>query len=165
MIDYSVSSRPNPMDREANPKYYATAQLKGVIDINRFAKHIASHGSVYKRADISAVLTMAVDCLKEMLLEGYKVQLGDLGNFYVSLSSEGANLPQEFNPNIHVKEVKVNWERGTDFYNLKNETEFNLVAIRAIQKKVLAALKNGEEGVEFYEDPLAPFEDPNDAGA
>ena len=51
------------------------------MDINRFAEHIASHGCVYKRADIVAILTMAVDCMREQLLGGQKIQLGDLGGF------------------------------------------------------------------------------------
>ena len=33
-----------------------------VMTIEKFAKHITSHGSVYSRADISAILYMAVDC-------------------------------------------------------------------------------------------------------
>ena len=62
-------------------KAYASAQYAEVMDINRFAEHIASHGCVYKRADIVAILTMAVDCMREQLLAGQKIQLGDLGGF------------------------------------------------------------------------------------
>ena len=43
--------------------------------IEKFAKHITSHGSVYSRADISAILYIAVDCMREMLLEGKKIRL------------------------------------------------------------------------------------------
>ena len=64
MLDYSVSSRRNPMDKDAAPRFYASAQCNKVVSLDEFAKHIASHGSVYKRADIGAVLTMAVDCLR-----------------------------------------------------------------------------------------------------
>ena len=122
------------------------------MNLNQFAKHIATHGSVYRRADIAAVLTMAVDCLREMLLNGTKVQLGDLGNFYVTFSSEGALTANEFNPDIHIKKVNVNWERGIDFQNLKEDATFNQVAIRSVQKKVLKAVKNGESTVTIVED-------------
>ena len=44
--------RSNPMDVDAAKKAYASAQYAEVMDINRFAEHIASHGCVYKRADI-----------------------------------------------------------------------------------------------------------------
>jgi predicted histone-like DNA-binding protein len=152
MFDYSVAPKPNPRDREAVPKFYAMAQCRGIVNLDQFAKHIATHGCVYKRADIAAVLTMAVDCLKEMLLNGYKVELGDMGAFYLSLSSKGTVTAKEFNPIIHVKAVNVNWERGVGFLNLKEEAEFNLVTIRAYQKALLSAVKNGETTVNLLED-------------
>ena len=152
MLDYSVSARYNPMEKNEPAKYYASAQTNSVMNLDQFAKHIATHGSVYRRADIAAVLTMAVDCLREMLLNGTKVQLGDLGNFYVTFSSEGALTANEFNPDIHIKKVNVNWERGIDFLNLKEDATFNQVAIRSVQKKVLKAVKNGESTVTIVED-------------
>ena len=152
MLDYSVSARVNPMEKNEPARYYASAQTNNVMNLNQFAKHIANHGSVYRRADIAAVLTMAVDCLREMLLSGTKVQLGDLGNFYVTFSSEGTLTPTDFNPEIHIKKVNVNWERGLDFQNLKEDATFNQVAIRSIQKKVLKAVKNGESTVTIVED-------------
>ena len=152
MLDYSVSARYNPMEKNEPAKYYASAQTNSVMNLNQFAKHIATHGSVYRRADIAAVLTMAVDCLREMLLNGTKVQLGDLGNFYVTFSSEGALTANEFNPDIHIKKVNVNWERGLDFQNLKEDATFNQVAIRSVQKKVLKAVKNGESSVTIVEE-------------
>ena len=152
MLDYSVSARYNPMEKNEPAKYYASAQTNSVMNLNQFAKHIATHGSVYRRADIAAVLTMAVDCLREMLLNGTKVQLGDLGNFYVTFSSEGALTANEFNPDIHIKKVNVNWERGLDFLNLKEDATFNQVAIRSVQKKVLKAVKNGESTVTIVDE-------------
>ena len=151
-LNYSISAHPNPMEKNDPYRYYASAQSNAVMNLDQFAKHIASHGCVYKRADIAAVLTMAVDCLREMLLNGTKVYLGDLGNFYISFSSEGAITAEEFNPDIHIKEVNVNWERGDAFLNLKEEAEFNLVAIRSVQKKVLQALKKGETTVTIVDE-------------
>ena len=164
MFDYSVAPKPNPRDREAAPKYYAMAQCRGNVNLNQFAKHIATHGCVYKRADIAAVLTMAVDCLKEMLLNGFKVELGDMGAFYLSLSSKGAETAKDFNPIIHVKSVNVNWERGIGFLNLKKEAEFNLVTSRAVQAATLKAIKEGEDSVDLAalkKDNSSVPEDPN----
>ncbi|UYV11186.1 DNA-binding protein, partial [Phocaeicola dorei] len=50
MVNYSIVMRSNPMDVDAAKKAYASAQYAEVMDINRFAEHIASHGCVYKRA-------------------------------------------------------------------------------------------------------------------
>ena len=52
----------------------------------------------------------------------------------------------------HVKSVNVNWERGLSFLNLKENAEFNLVAIRAVQKKVLKAVKNGDTTINLVEE-------------
>ena len=152
MIDYSVAARRNPMEKGTPPKYYACAQTNKVVSLEEFARHIATHGCVYKRADIAAVLTMAVDCLREMLLNGYKIELGDMGSFYVSFSSEGTVTAKDFNPIHNIKAVNVNWERGVGFLNLKEEAEFNLVTIRAYQKALLSAVKNGETTVNLLED-------------
>ena len=152
MLDYSISARYNPMEKNEPARYYASSQSNEVMNLNEFAKHIATHGCVYKRADIAAVLTMAVDCLREILLNGTKVQLGDLGNFYVTFSSEGTLTPNDFNPDIHIKTVNVIWERGSEFLNLKEDAKFNLVAIRSVQKKVLKAVKNGESTVTIVEE-------------
>ena len=65
MVNYSIVMRSNPMDADAAKKAYASAQYSEVMDINRFAEHIASHGCVYKRSDIVAILTMSVDCMRE----------------------------------------------------------------------------------------------------
>ena len=77
MINYSIVMRGNPTDKTVAKKAYASAQYSEVMDINRFAEHIASHGCVYKRSDIVAILTMSVDCMREQLLAGQKIQLGD----------------------------------------------------------------------------------------
>ena len=152
MLDYSVSARVNPREKGAPPRFYASHQTNKIVSLDDFTRHIASHGCVYKRADIAAVLTMAVDCLREMLLNGYKIEMGDLGSFYISFSSEGTLTAKDFNPIHHIKSVNVNWQRGIDFLNMKEDAEFNLVAIRAVQKKVIKAVKNGDEVINLAEE-------------
>ena len=149
MINYSIYLRTNPMDKEEAPKAYGVAQYNSVMTIDKFAAHIASHGSVYSRADIAAVLTLAVDCLYEQLLAGQKIELGDLGAFCISLNCKGADSAEEFNPATHIKRVKARWEMGDKFQNLTEEAEFNLVANRKQQAAVLKAVKAGDTTVDL----------------
>ena len=149
MIDYSVTSRPNPQDRDAAPKFYANPQVSENISLSAFCRHIASHGSVYNRADIQSVLTQTVDCLREMLLKGYKVSLGDLGSFNIGLNSKGTATAEDFNPNVHIKEVKVNWTPGVDFLDLKQEADFRLVSNRRAQRLLLKAVTSGDTMVDI----------------
>lgn len=127
---------------------FAVAQYAEVMTIEKFAKHIATHGCVYSRADISAILYMAVDCMRELLLDGKKVRLGDLGDFSVSLSSRGAADAQSFTAQ-NITDVKVVWDAGGEFKTLLADAEFNLVASRAAQAKVIKAIKAGENSVDL----------------
>jgi len=125
---------------------FATAQYADVMTIEKFARHIATHGCVYSRADISAILYMAVDCMREQLLEGKKIRLGDLGDFSVSLSSKGAESADKFSA-ANITDVKVVWDAGSEFKSLLQDAEFNLVASRSAQAAVLKAVKAGETTV------------------
>lgn len=127
---------------------FAVAQYADVMNIEKFAKHISTHGCVYSRADISAILYMAVDCMREQLLEGKKIRLGDLGDFSISLSSKGAETAEKFSAQ-NITGVKVIWDAGAEFKNLLSEAEFNLVASRSAQAAVLKAIKNGETVVDL----------------
>ena len=127
---------------------FAISQYTDVMTIEKFAKHITSHGSVYSRADISAILYMAVDCMREMLLEGKKIRLGDLGDFSVLLSSKGAETADKFTAQ-NINQVKVQWEPGKEFKNLLDDAEFNLVASRSAQAAVLKAIKDGKSTVDL----------------
>ena len=129
-------------------KAYAIAQYADVMTIEKFAKHIATHGCVYSRADISAILYLAVDCMRELLLEGKKIRLGDLGDFSVSLTSKGAETADKFSAQ-NITGVNVNWECGPEFKNLMADAEFNLVASRKAQEAVLKAIKAGETTVDI----------------
>ena len=143
---------------------FAISQYTDVMTIEKFAKHITSHGSVYSRADISAILYMAVDCMREMLLEGKKIRLGDLGDFSVLLSSKGAESADKFTAQ-NITQVKVQWEPGKEFKNLLDDAEFNLVASRSAQAAVLKAIKDGKSTVDLNA-PIDPDggDDSNDGG-
>lgn len=143
---------------------FAISQYTDVMTIEKFAKHITSHGSVYSRADISAILYMAVDCMREMLLEGKKIRLGDLGDFSLLLGSKGAETADKFTAQ-NITQVKVQWEPGKEFKNLLDDAEFNLVASRSAQAAVLKAIKDGKSTVDLNA-PIDPDggDDSNDGG-
>ncbi len=134
--------------------YFATAQYTEVMSIEKFARHIADHGTSYSRADIMAILYMAVDCMREQLLEGKKIRLGELGDFSVALSSKGAETAEKFSSQ-NIQRVTVCWEPGSEFRNLLADAEFNLVATRSAQAAVLKAIKEGKTNVDISA-PITP---------
>lgn len=127
---------------------FAVAQYAEVMTIEKFARHIATHGCVYSRADISAILYLAVDCMREMLLNGRKVRLGDLGDFSVTLASKGAETADKFSA-ANITAVNVVWDCGQEFKNLVADAEFNLVASRSAQAALLKAIKSGSSVVDL----------------
>ena len=140
-------------------KAYAIAQYSDVMNIEKFARHISTHGCVYSRADISAILYLAVDCMREQLLEGKKIRLGDLGDFSINLSSKGADTAEKFSSQ-YITGVNVIWEPGMEFKSLLADAEFNLVASRSAQAALLKAIKAGQNVVDITQ-PETP-EDPDD---
>ena len=142
--------------------YFATAQYTEVMTIEKFARHIADHGTTYSRADIMAILYMAVDCMREQLLEGKKIRLGELGDFSLSLSSKGAETAEKF-CSQNIQRVTVCWEPGSEFRNLLADAEFNLVATRSAQAAVLKAIKEGKTNVDISA-PINPDGSPSNPG-
>ena len=142
--------------------YFATAQYTEVMGIEKFARHIAAHGTTYSRADIMAILYMAVDCMREQLLEGKKIRLGELGDFSLSLSSKGAETAEKFSSQ-NIQRVTVCWEPGSEFRNLLADAEFNLVATRSAQAAVLKAIKEGKTNVDISA-PINPDGSPSNPG-
>ena len=129
-------------------KAYAIAQYTDVMNIEKFARHISTHGCVYSRADISAILYLAVDCMREQLLEGKKIRLGDLGDFSINLTSKGADTADKFSAQ-NITGVNVVWDPGMEFKSLLADAEFNLVASRSAQAAVIKAIKAGETVVDL----------------
>lgn len=123
-IKYSLSANPtNPLKPDAGKKIYARAQYNEIIDLPALARHIQEHGSPFTRDVIQGVLSAAVDCLREQLVAGNKVDFGDLGSFYVTLRGEGVDNAEDFNPRLHIKSVEPNWTPSEYFANLKNDPD------------------------------------------
>ena len=144
MINYSLALRGNPADTDAEKKYYAVPQQIENYDLDKFAQHIADHGCVYGRADISAILTKAVDCIHELLLKGYKITLGELGSFWLTIKSRGEVVAADFVAANNIKKLKIRYTAGKGFNNLIDGATFNQVPSRRVQAATLKAL-NGDK--------------------
>ena len=118
------------------------AQMRENMSFSDFVSHIAGHNGVFSRGTVKGVLSDAVYCLVEQLLEGKKVQLGELGNFWVSLTSIGADSMENFSAS-NIKEVNIVFTPGEDFENLRSRATFNLVASRVAQAATLKTEKQG----------------------
>ena len=108
MINYSIvimGTTPGTKKAEiTETKAYATAQMTEKMSLDDFAEHISGHNSPFSKGVVKGILTDAVSCLREQLLEGKRICLGDLGTFGIELASEGARTTNEFSAQ-NIKEV------------------------------------------------------------
>ena len=155
MVNYSIaimSTKPGTKKENiTETRAYAKTQISKVMDMSSFAQHIADHGSKYNRGDIYAILAQAVDCMRELILDGRKVTLGDLGAFYPQVKSTGAKTAEELTAQ-NITAVNVRWAPGKLFKNLRAEATFQCVPSRQAVADALAeersksTLQNNDEG-------------------
>lgn len=138
----------NPMDETAVEKAYARNQVSKVMSFDEFVKHIADHNGVFTRGTVKGVVSDTCTCLVEQLLNGCKVQFGELGTFGISILCEPAETLKEFTAK-NIKEVNILFTPGVDFENLAGKAEFNQVASRLAQAAMLKAEKAGETIVDL----------------
>ena len=138
MIKYSISPKWNMLDNAYI--YVANAQYTDIMDINDFSQHIADHGSKYGRADVQAVLIQMVDCLRELLLEGYRIKMGDLGTFYVTLTSDTTDVKEDFTAS-NIIAVNTRLKMGDTFKDMIDDASFENVLTKAEQAASLAVSK------------------------
>ena len=176
MINYSVFLLPNQMNKDEAPKAYARAQAKEVMTFRKFVDHIAEHGG-HKRGQVKGVLSDMCSCLVEQLLEGKKILLDELGDFWITLTCMGAESCEAFTSK-NITGVNIVFTPGEDFQNLINRAEFNLVASRVAQSATLKAEKKGDDTVDLAAaknkgngsstdptDPTNPGTDPDNGGS
>lgn len=150
MINYSTVKRKNLLKPEEAPKTYATAQYDRAMELEEFAEHIAQHNSKYSEADIMAVIIMTVKCLRECILDGKKVKLGKLGDFWVTLTSKGVEDGTQFTAS-NITSCNILFTPGKDFADLLTDAEFRVVATRALQAAAVKAEKEGAKTIDVEE--------------
>ena len=143
-----------PGKPEEGNKTFPVAQYQQLMDLPSMAEHMTNHGSKYDKGDIMAMATQLTACIREQLLLGNKVVLGDLGAFCIGFVCEPADNAESFHTGL-IKKVKVKWEPSTKFGDLINEAQFQFVGSRKSQSAArkaerellnsMATIQPGEE--------------------
>lgn len=112
----------NNSKSRAYNKFYGRVVHTETLTLDEFANHISSHGSPFDRATIVGVLAATCDCLVEQCMDSKKVRLGDLGTFYMSVSTEGAEDADHFGVD-NIKGVHLRfWPNMKRSYALDSKT-------------------------------------------
>lgn len=88
---------------KANGKFYGRVVNSGTMTYRALVKHMAEHNSIYGEDVCQGVAIKLQQCILEELMEGKKVQFGDLGTFHLTIKCKGAPQEDEFNMGQNIK--------------------------------------------------------------
>lgn len=125
-------------------KIYARIVSLKTMTYQELCKHMAEHNSVYGSDVCLGVANKLQSCILEQLLEGKKVQFGDLGTFYLSARTNGADTPDDFNISSNVKGIYLRFQPSrVDLNDLSSKTLKKRASF--LNVKELAGLKDAED--------------------
>ena len=128
--------------RKSVQRAYATAQSVSTLSTDEFTRLIAAKGA-YSRADILSIITIIGDCIENMLQLGQRVRVGDLGDFFPSISSKGVPDANDFSPAAHIKKAYSGWKRSSLMAKLR-DVSYNLVNTKNAQTALNLANKGAQ---------------------
>ncbi|MDE6646350.1 MAG: hypothetical protein K2K03_00725 [Prevotella sp.] len=84
-------------------KHFGHVVTTETMSYQQLCKHMAEHNSVYGEDVCMGVATKLKNCILEQLLEGKKVEFGDLGTFYLAVKTVGTDKEENFNMGTNIK--------------------------------------------------------------
>ena len=109
-------------DSKSFGKWYGRVASTKTMTYQELCKHMSEHNSVYGEDVCLGVANKLQNCMLEQLLEGKKVQFGELGVFYLSVKSTGADKEEDFNLGININGLFLCFAPSrTDVNNLSSK--------------------------------------------
>ena len=119
-------------------KWYGRVVSTKTMSYPELCKHMAEHNSVYGEDVCLGVANKLQNCMLEQLLEGKKVQFGELGTFYLSVKSTGTQNESDFNLGVNIQ--------GLYLCFAPSRTDVNNLSSKMLKKK--AAFMNIKDLIE-----------------
>jgi predicted histone-like DNA-binding protein len=110
-IEYRLIPRRNPNDSKEDSKYYAIVVRNKNQSYRDLVNDIADLSTV-NHPDVMAVLESLFQLIPKLLKEGKSVPLGDLGDFYLNIRSEGAETEEDFHHSL-IKGIMIRFRPST----------------------------------------------------
>jgi len=92
MIELYLSKVTETSETETAGKMYARVSYKQTMDLHDMAHHMAEHNTAFSEGLIVGVLTDFVKCVREMVLNGNTVKVGNLAIFKATVESNGLEV-------------------------------------------------------------------------
>ena len=119
-------------------KWYGRVVSTKTMTYQELCKHMSEHNSVYGEDVCLGVANKLQNCMLEQLLEGKKVQFGELGTFYLSVKSSGTLNESDFSLGTNIQ--------GLYLCFAPSRTDVNNLSSKMLKKK--AAFMNIKDLIE-----------------
>ncbi|WP_099464113.1 HU family DNA-binding protein [Parabacteroides provencensis] len=131
---FKLVQRPSrPGVRGSEKKNYAVSINNGISGLKHLCKMIAARSTV-SSADVKAVLDNLNFVMDMELQEGRIVQLGELGNFRMSVSSDGVTDVRDFDQTM-LRKPKLIFTPGSELRETKNALEYTRIVPEVEEKE------------------------------
>ena len=109
MIRVTVYQNNNKKIAEAYGKWFPRVVSEETIGLDELSEHMASHNTPFSKGSIKGILTDAVVCTKELLLQGKSVKFPDLAIFSIGLRLKGGGAPtkEDFTVGKYIQGLKL----------------------------------------------------------
>jgi predicted histone-like DNA-binding protein len=121
-VKFNVVERRNPIDPSAPKKHYPSIQPTGRKNLRQLSKRIGEV-SMVRRSDVLAILDAMLYVIPEELAEGYVVELGDFGSFWLRISGEGQESAEDVRPN-HITNTLPRFTPGPEFKEVLDKIKY-----------------------------------------
>ena len=125
-VQFKATAKVNPRNSEAAPKFYATAIQKEVTNIDTLCEMITSNTTL-SRSDVYGVVIELIDKVQFELKAGRSVLLDKLGQFSLTLQSEGAETADELTAH-NIKSAKIRFRSGKELNKMLNNLEYTKIS-------------------------------------
>ena len=129
----------------AYQKWYGKSVAMKTMTYRELVKHIAEHNTVYGEDVCLGVANKLQSCILEQLMEGKKVQFGDLGTFYLSTHTTGADSEEEFNLASNMRGIYLRFQPSRmDLNDLTSKSLKKRASL--LNVKELAGIETASQG-------------------
>lgn len=118
VIERSVIGGPD----KGKKRFYASANSTGTTNLDALSREIERTSTV-SGADIRAVLYALLEIIPDHLQAGNVVQLGEIGNFRITLSSSGEETAEAVGAKS-VKGARITFAPGKKFKQVLNNLSY-----------------------------------------
>jgi predicted histone-like DNA-binding protein len=152
-------------DSKSYGKWYGRVATTKTMTYQELCKHMSEHNSVYGEDVCLGVANKLQNCMLEQLLEGKKVQFGELGVFYLSVKSTGTDEEKDFNLGININGLFLCFQPSrTDVNNLSSKMLKKKATFLNVKDMVESKTKPSSTTPSTDGDASTPSTDPSTNG-